>query len=396
MEFDEFLREALPPLGYQWRPHRRRGIRRKIQERLHRLHFCRWEDYLHYLRAHEGEQRIFADLLPVTVSRFFRNREYFRFLREKIFPDLIRQNSPAGDKTLRVWSLGAAAGEEAYSIAVCFDHDVSKKFTAWEIRILATDKDENMIARGKEGVYSPGSLREFPKAWRNEYFDFRGGKYYLKDAVKQKVRWRRHDFRMDPPIAGPFHLVFCAYSLFTYYAPELQKLFLEQLDQVLRPGAYLVLGKKENLPASGRAVFRQVDPKLKIYQKPLRSILFVCVGNACRSQMAEGFARHLGSDQFRVFSAGSRPAGFVAPQAVAAMREKGIDLSGHYSKSVQDLGEKFYDVVVTMGCGDECPWVPAGRRFDWPIADPIGQSDQVFARVRDEIEKKVRGLLDLK
>jgi protein-tyrosine-phosphatase len=125
-----------------------------------------------------------------------------------------------------------------------------------------------------------------------------------------------------------------------------------------------------------------------------KKILFVCIGNACRSQMAEGFFRQLAKGEVQVFSAGSHPAGFVAPQAVAVMKEKGIDISGHHSKSVKEIGEKSFDLLVTMGCGDDCPWVPAKQRVDWVIPDPIGESDEFFRGVRDEIEAKVRELLN--
>lgn len=126
---------------------------------------------------------------------------------------------------------------------------------------------------------------------------------------------------------------------------------------------------------------------------PKKKILFVCIGNACRSQMAEGFARTFGGEKIQVFSAGSRPAGFVAPQAVSVMKKKGIDISGQHSKSIDSLSEKSFDVVVTMGCGDDCPWIPAKRRVDWSIPDPIGKSDEFFLKVRNEIEIKIRELL---
>ena len=124
-----------------------------------------------------------------------------------------------------------------------------------------------------------------------------------------------------------------------------------------------------------------------------KKLLFVCIGNACRSQMAEGFARTLGANQVLAYSAGSRPAGFVAGGAIDVMKEKGIDISDHFSKSVEDFRGQSFDAVVTMGCGDACPWVPAKQRFDWQIPDPIGQSPEFFREVRDRIETEVRDLL---
>ena len=124
-----------------------------------------------------------------------------------------------------------------------------------------------------------------------------------------------------------------------------------------------------------------------------RKILFVCIGNACRSQMAEGWARHYGGDEFQVFSAGSKPAGFVAEGAIEAMREKGIDISQQSSKSVEGFRGQEFDAVVTMGCGDACPWVPAKLRHDWRIEDPYGRDAEFFRKIRDEIGAKVQDLL---
>lgn len=129
--------------------------------------------------------------------------------------------------------------------------------------------------------------------------------------------------------------------------------------------------------------------------KEKKTILFVCVGNACRSQMAEGFARHYGDEQFEVYSAGSRPAGFVAPQAIAAMEEKDIDISHHYSKGISNLPQRVFDLVITMGCDDNCPTVKAKKRLDWEISDPLGGSEAFFNQVRDEIETKVRDILEM-
>ena len=124
------------------------------------------------------------------------------------------------------------------------------------------------------------------------------------------------------------------------------------------------------------------------------SLLFVCIGNACRSQMAEGFARYLGASSVQVFSFGSNPAGFVARQAIAAMREKGIDISHQFSKGLEEIPRKQFDYVVTMGCGVTCPAVPGKKRIDWNIPDPIGESDEFFRSVRDEIEGKVGELIE--
>jgi len=122
-------------------------------------------------------------------------------------------------------------------------------------------------------------------------------------------------------------------------------------------------------------------------------VLFVCIENSNRSQMAEAFARLHGADVVDAFSAGSRPSGVVNPKAIEAMRERGYDLSRHKSKSLDDIPEGPYAAVVTMGCGDACPWIPADRREDWELPDPKAMSPEDFRVVRDEIERRVQLLL---
>jgi len=121
-----------------------------------------------------------------------------------------------------------------------------------------------------------------------------------------------------------------------------------------------------------------------------KKILFLCTHNSCRSQMAEGFAKKLGQGKIEVYSAGSNPSGKVEKMAIQVMKEKDIDISGQKSKGFGDLKEKDFDYVITMGCGDVCPFVPAMQRVEWNISDPKGKSIEVFREVRDVIERKVR------
>lgn len=125
----------------------------------------------------------------------------------------------------------------------------------------------------------------------------------------------------------------------------------------------------------------------------MKRVLFVCVENSCRSQMAEAFARMAGRDGLEAYSAGSKPSGSVNPKAVAAMRELGYDLAAHDSKSLDDIPDETFDYAVTMGCGDACPLVRARHREDWDIPDPKHMDEAEFRKIRDLIGAKVRELL---
>ena len=124
-----------------------------------------------------------------------------------------------------------------------------------------------------------------------------------------------------------------------------------------------------------------------------RRLLFVCVENSNRSQMAQAFARMYGGERIEAYSAGSRPSGKINPKAIEAMKELGYDLTSHTSKSLNDVPPVEFDVTVTMGCGDACPLVAAKRREDWQIPDPRELGPAEFRNVRDLIGRKVKGLI---
>ena len=123
------------------------------------------------------------------------------------------------------------------------------------------------------------------------------------------------------------------------------------------------------------------------------TVLFVCVHNAGRSQMAAGYLSHLGAGRVEVLSAGSAPAERVNPVAVEAMLEEGIDIAGEQPKVLTPEAVQLSDVVVTMGCGDECPFFPGRRYEDWTLDDPAGQGIDAVRPIRDEIRRRVETLL---
>ena len=122
-------------------------------------------------------------------------------------------------------------------------------------------------------------------------------------------------------------------------------------------------------------------------------LLFACIENSCRSQMAEAFARMHGDDSVEAYSAGSRPSGSVNPKAIESMREVDYDLAAHESKGLDAVPHNGFDYAITMGCGEECPHSEAKVHDDWDISDPKDMSPEEFREVRDLIEGKVRALL---
>lgn len=126
----------------------------------------------------------------------------------------------------------------------------------------------------------------------------------------------------------------------------------------------------------------------------MKRILFVCKENSNRSQMAEAFAKIHGKGKVEAYSSGSRPSGIVNPKAIASMKELGYDLTTHQSKSLDEIPEIKYDYAITMGCGDECPFVMAEHRDDWKLDDPQKLQPTEFNKIRDEIERRVKELIE--
>ena len=126
----------------------------------------------------------------------------------------------------------------------------------------------------------------------------------------------------------------------------------------------------------------------------MKRVLFVCVENSCRSQMAEGFARLFGKGIIESYSAGSKPSGKVDATAIKVMSEAGIDISSQQSKGFNDIGIKEFDMVITLGCSDVCPFIPAKKHIEWHIEDPKGKDLNFYRKVRDKIKDQVKSLLE--
>jgi arsenate reductase len=126
----------------------------------------------------------------------------------------------------------------------------------------------------------------------------------------------------------------------------------------------------------------------------MKTILFVCVENSCRSQIAEGLAKDIGKGLFDVYSSGSKPSGKINPSAIEVMKEIGIDISRQGSKGFSDLPIKTFDYAVTLGCKDTCPFVPANEHIEWMITDPKGKDFDFFRKTRDEIKMHIEKLVN--
>lgn len=247
-DFDHFLQQACPPLGLEWRRYRRRAPRVRVAERMRELGLASYEAYLTRLREDPAEGEALANLMHVTITRFFREAERWQGLRERVLPELAMRLGPG--EPLRAWSAGACGGEEPFSLVLTWREVAGEA----PIDVVATDIDAPSFARAARGVYNAGALREVPRELRARAFREVPGGWELDPAVRRPVRFRRHDLLHDPPPTG-MHLVLCSYLAFTYFTGTRQEDVLQRLARAVVPGGALLIGKKESLPPAAQGLF---------------------------------------------------------------------------------------------------------------------------------------------
>jgi len=246
----EFLQSSLPRLRMRWQGFRKvRGqVCKRIDRRMRELGLENIAAYCSFLENSADEWAVLDSFCRVTISRFYRDREVFRFLEQVVLVKLSGDAIALGDKELRCWSIGCASGEEPYTLAVLWDLGTGRHFPPIKIRILATDADENMIERAREGCYASSSLAGLPLEWTARAFVRRGELYCIKDEERESVSFHMQDIRKAEP-EEMFHLILCRNLAFTYFDEELQQEVLVRLRDKLHARGFLVVGSHERLPS---------------------------------------------------------------------------------------------------------------------------------------------------
>ena len=262
MEFDEFLKEATALLGLQWRPFHRKGIKRKVERRVADIGLSDFDKYLLKVKKDSEEQLLLSKILTVTISRFFRDKKVFHTLSQSIVPDLLREDR----RELRTWCIGCASGEEPYSLALLWQEKFEQTWPQVHLSILATDIDENLLERAKDGTYKNSSLREVPERIVENFFKKEGEFYILDQTIRESIEFKKHDILHEEPFLG-MDLVFCRNLALTYFSKGSQIEALKKIALSLKEKGYLVIGKDESLPLTYPTLFVPVFPNEKIYEK---------------------------------------------------------------------------------------------------------------------------------
>jgi chemotaxis protein methyltransferase CheR len=261
-----FLQWFLPKLNMRWEGFRkvRRTVCKRIQRRIEELGLPDIAAYRSHLEQTPSEWSVLDGFCRIPISRFYRDRELFRFLENVALPELAQAATQRGEKEIRCWSAGSASGEEAYTLNILWRLELSHRFPDLSLRIIATDTDDTMLGRARDGCYGTSSLKRMPADWHIKAFDPSGKEHCLRKQYRQGVEFYLQDIRSQTPDA-PFHLILCRNLVFTYFDKKLQHIILQRMLKQLIPGAILIIGIHETLPEG----FDNLVPYGPRTQKPM-------------------------------------------------------------------------------------------------------------------------------
>jgi chemotaxis protein methyltransferase CheR len=266
-ELVSFLQWCLPQLGLRWAGFRKvRGtVRKRLTRRIRQLGLTNLATYRRRLEADPWEWSTLEIMCRIPISRFYRDRAVFDFLAGKALPELASQARFRKGRTLSVLSCGCASGEEPYTISMIWAVRLADAWPEISLQILALDIDDTMLQRAAMGCYGAGSLKDLPPDLRTRGFELRNGLCCLREAFRSCVSLQKADIRQGVP-DGPFDLILCRNTAFTYFEDSAQRSTFADLNARLRTGGYMVIGAHEALPvpASG---YQQAESALPIYRK---------------------------------------------------------------------------------------------------------------------------------
>lgn len=264
-----FLQWALPQLGKRWPGFRKvhRQICKRIKRRFKELGLSDISAYQDYLATHPDEWSRLDALCTIPISRFYRDKRGFDCLRREILPSVARRAMANAQKEVRCWSAGCAAGEEAYTLKIVWNTDLSQRFRGLSLRVIGTDVDENLLRRARAGSYGMSSLKDLPPELLETAFTRSGKLYCVRESFRDAIDFRRQDIRTHLP-AERFDIILCRNLVFTYFDEPSQRKLLPRITERLVPGGALVIGSHESLPegtldltpwVAGPGIFRKKE-----------------------------------------------------------------------------------------------------------------------------------------
>ncbi|HKH36218.1 MAG TPA: CheR family methyltransferase [Rubrobacter sp.] len=263
LALERFLEELHRNRGVDFRSYKRPTILRRLGRRMALLDCESIDEYSRYLEEHPEEYRQLIGAFFIKVTEFFRDTQLFDYLKEEVLPGLIEE-AREEENQLRIWSAGCATGEEAYSLAILVSEVLGREAGLFNVRIFATDIDEDAVKYARRGVYPPSALEGLSEEQLRRYFVEEGGSYQVKKQIRGMIVFGEHDLAQRSPF--PHVDLVVSRNVLIYFSGELQRRALQLFAYSLRDGGYLVMGKAES-PSLLGDLFAPVDRNNKIYRR---------------------------------------------------------------------------------------------------------------------------------
>ncbi len=262
---DHQFRQLLNGFGFSWSGYRkvRKGVKKRIKRHMNDLGCQNISAYLMELDESDEVRKKCELLLTVSISRFFRDREFWQSLEKKILPDLINKNL----EKINVWSAGCACGDEVYSFKIVWDCLKNSVGHLPKLEVIATDMNPDYLDIARAGIYSSSSLKEVTKEFQTTYFKKKKGKnlFEINALLKKDVIWKIHHLLSDPP-RSKFDIIFLRNNVLTYYEDLLKKKAFRKILDSLSPFGFLIIGSHESLPFETREL-TEIAPHPFVFRK---------------------------------------------------------------------------------------------------------------------------------
>lgn len=265
-DFDFIRRIVMEKTGIALAEHKRELVYGRLAKRVRALELDSFAGYCAYVESHDEELHELVNAITTNLTSFFRESYHFDHLRDVVVPELLRSN--AERRRIRVWSAGCSTGEEPYTIAMIL-RDTVPFASGWDVKILATDIDTNVLEKGRTGIYAEERAKDIPAAYRRR-FVARGvganaGRIRMREELRSLITFRRLNLMDAWPMSGPFDVIFCR-NVVIYFDKPTQKMLFDRYADLMRPDGHLFVGHSETLfkvstrfSLVGRTIYRRTN-----------------------------------------------------------------------------------------------------------------------------------------
>src|SRR6185437_14254996 len=257
----DLLQELAEQRNFDFRGYKKTTLERRFRRRMFQLHLADYAQYGDYIRKHPDEINQLLNTILINVTEFFRDPPAWEILRNEIMPSLLKRIKPG--HSFRAWSAGCASGEEPYSIAILLAEHFGPRIQEYDVKIYATDIDDDALNSARRGEYSLDAIRRVRPEWREKYFHGKG-LLRVNREIRRLVIFGRSNLGQDAPISH-VNLLACR-NVLIYFDSDLQKQILNRIQYAIEPGGILFLGKSES-QLTNSSHFQRLNPRWRIFQR---------------------------------------------------------------------------------------------------------------------------------